>query len=114
MNIQMAKGASFDSVSSVRSPASEVSMATVHVSDLPPGTAEPATTLARRRPDLAEHEDPDPIARFRRPTPGPIEDAALADTDDDLKPARGFMNAVLLAVPLWGLIGLLTWLVVRW
>jgi hypothetical protein len=114
MNIQMAKGASYDSVSSVRSPASEVSMATAHVSDLPPGTAEPAAMLERRSPDLAKYEDPVPIARLRRPTPEPIEDAALTDTDDDVKPARGFMNAVLLSVPLWGLIGLLTWLVVWW
>lgn len=112
MTSQMAKDASYDQVLSVRSPASGVSLATVRVSDLPSGTAEPATMSERRRPDLVDYADTAPIAWLRRPTPGPIEDAALADSNDDLKPGRGFRNAVLLAVPLWGLIGLLIWLVV--
>jgi hypothetical protein len=34
------------------------------------------------------------------------------DTDDDLRTARGFLTGVLLAVPLWGIIGLVIWLVV--
>jgi hypothetical protein len=31
------------------------------------------------------------------------------DSDDDLKPARGFLNGVMLAVPMWAAIGLLIW-----
>jgi hypothetical protein len=34
---------------------------------------------------------------------------AFADTDDDMKPARGILNGVLFAVPMWGAIGLLIW-----
>lgn len=33
------------------------------------------------------------------------------DADDDLKPARGFLNGVMLAVPIWAVIGLLIWFV---
>lgn len=32
---------------------------------------------------------------------------AFADTNDDLKPFRGFVNGVLLAVPLWCVVGFL-------
>lgn len=32
---------------------------------------------------------------------------AFADTDDDMKPARGILNGILFAVPMWGAIGLL-------
>jgi hypothetical protein len=35
----------------------------------------------------------------------------LIDDDDDLRPARGFAIAVLLALPMWGAIGLVIWLV---
>jgi hypothetical protein len=31
------------------------------------------------------------------------------DPDDDLKPARGFINGVMVAVPMWAVIGLLIW-----
>jgi hypothetical protein len=70
----------------VRLFAPEVPLATLQAVDVPAGPQDPAR---------------------------PIEDAALAETDDELKAGRGFSNAILLAVPLWGLIGLLTWLVVR-
>jgi hypothetical protein len=33
---------------------------------------------------------------------------AVADTNDALKPFRGFVNGVLLAVPLWCVVGFLT------
>jgi hypothetical protein len=32
------------------------------------------------------------------------------DTDDDLRTARGFLTGILLAVPMWGMIGLMVWL----
>jgi hypothetical protein len=35
--------------------------------------------------------------------------AVLADTDDDLKPARRFMNGIAIAMPRWCLIGLPDW-----
>jgi hypothetical protein len=35
----------------------------------------------------------------------------LIDDDDDLRPARGFVAAVLLALPMWGAIGLMIWFV---
>ena len=34
---------------------------------------------------------------------------AFTDTDDDMKPARGILNGILFAVPMWGAIGLLIW-----
>jgi hypothetical protein len=34
------------------------------------------------------------------------------DIDDDLRTARGFLNGIVLAVPAWGIIGLVTWLLV--
>jgi hypothetical protein len=43
------------------------------------------------------------IARLPAPRPG---SGALARDDG---PARGFVNAILLALPLWGLIGLGVW-----
>jgi hypothetical protein len=109
----MAKSGSYDSDWPVRPFAPEVSMAIVHTADLPAGSPDPALALERGSPDLAEPEDPAPVAALCRTSPGPIENATTSDTDDDLKPARGFMNATLLSVPLWGLLGLLTWLIVR-
>jgi hypothetical protein len=109
MNILMAKGASHDSVSSVRPSASEASMDIVHVADLPVASLDPAMALQRGRPAPLEHADPTLVAPLRGPSSGPIDDAALTNADDDLKAARGFMNAVLFALPLWGLIALLVW-----
>jgi hypothetical protein len=114
MNIQTAKGASYDSGSSMQPFAPEDSMATVDAVDLPAGPPNPAIVLERGSPDPVEYEDPAPVAALLWPSPRPIEAAALADLDDDLKTARGFTTAILLSVPLWGLIGLLTWLIVRW
>jgi hypothetical protein len=34
-----------------------------------------------------------------------------SDADDDMTPARGIIAGVILAVPLWCLVGLLIWLV---
>jgi hypothetical protein len=38
---------------------------------------------------------------------------AFADTDSDVNPARGIINGVLLAIPLWSVIGLLIWFVLE-
>jgi hypothetical protein len=111
MNTLMAKGASHVSVSSVRPSASEVSMNIVHVADLPAAAPGPAMVLQRSRPTPVDHADSALITPLSRRCSGPIEDSAPPGADDDLKAARGFMNAVLFAVPLWGLIALLIWLV---
>ena len=50
----------------------------------------------------------------REPDFAPIEDATATESDADLKPAQGFLNAVLLSVPFWGLLGVLTWFVLLW
>ena len=54
------------------------------------------------------------IAAFRGPSSAPIGDTAPTDTDDDLKPARGLVNGVLISVPLWVVIVALTWLFLAW
>jgi hypothetical protein len=50
-----------------------------------------------------------------RPVSGSRDLAAdtLADTDGDANPARGIINGVLLAMPLWSVIGLLMWFVLK-
>jgi hypothetical protein len=39
----------------------------------------------------------------------PLAAKLHADPDDDLKPARGLVRAVLFGLPAWGAIGLLIW-----
>jgi hypothetical protein len=80
-----------------------------HVVDLPAAAPDPPMASEPVTPGLVECEGPAVIAAVHRPSAGPLEDAAFADADDDLKPARGFINGVLIAVPMWGLIGLLAW-----
>jgi hypothetical protein len=90
-------------------------MGHVYVAELPAASSDRAMVSGRVSPDLVEYAGPAVIAAFRRPYSRPIVGAALTDADpdpdDDLKVARGFANGVLLAVPMWGLIGLLTWFV---
>lgn len=74
----------------------------------------PAIAIRRGEPDLIEHEDSAFIAAFRGPSSAPIGDTAPTDTDDDLKPARGLVNGVLISVPLWVVIVALTWLFLAW
>jgi hypothetical protein len=109
-NVMTAKGASHHPSSSVRPFVPEVSMSKAPVAYLPVAAPNQAMMLQRTNAELASHEDPIPVASSRQPSSGMLEDASPVDTDDDLKPARGFINGVLLAVPLWGLIGVLTWL----
>ncbi len=49
----------------------------------------------------------------REPDFAPIEDATVTESDADSNPARGFLNAALVAVPFWGLLGILTWFVLQ-
>ena len=44
--------------------------------------------------------------------PGPTADATPADDHDDLNTARGIVNGVIFAVPLWAMLGALVWLLV--
>jgi hypothetical protein len=101
-------------MSSVRPFAPEDSMDNVHVIDLPVAPADTAEALERGGADTAECDDPAPIESLCRKSFEPIKDAAHANTNVDWRPSRGFMNGILLAVPLWGLIGLVTWFVLAW
>jgi hypothetical protein len=108
--IMMAKGASFNSISQVGASAPEVPMARAPIADLPATFPNPAIAMRRGDPDLIEHQDSAFIAPSRRTSSDPIGETAPTDTDDDLKSARGFVNGVLISVPLWGVIVALTWL----
>jgi hypothetical protein len=112
--IMVAKGASYNWISQVRASAPEVSMAKAPIADLPVAFPDPAIAIRRGEPDLIEHEDSAFIAAFRGPSSAPIGDTAPTDTDDDLKPARGLVNGVLISVPLWVVIVALTWLFLAW
>ena len=89
-------------------------MAKAPIADLPGGFPNPAIAMRRGEPDLIEHKDAAFIAPFRGPSSAPIGDMAPTDTDDDLKPARGFVNGVLISVPLWVVIVALSWLFLAW
>ena len=112
--IMMAKGASFNSISQVGASAPEVPMARAPIGDLPATFPNPAIAMRRGDPDLIEHQDSAFIAPSRRTSSDPIGETATTDTDDDLKSARGFVNGVLISVPLWGVIVALTWLFLAW
>jgi hypothetical protein len=47
-----------------------------------------------------------------RPPATPTADATAADGHDDLRTARGIVNGVIFAVPLWAILGTLIWLLV--
>jgi hypothetical protein len=53
--------------------------------------------------------------RRDRPASGSRDLAAdaLSDTDSDVNPPRGIINGVLLAIPLYSVIGLLVWFVLE-
>jgi hypothetical protein len=76
--------------------------------DLPDGraTQERVRACATDPASVLGHAD-------REPDFAPIEDATVTESDADLKPAQGFLNAVLLSVPFWGLLGVLTWFVLQ-
>jgi hypothetical protein len=112
--IMMAKGANSNSISQVGASAPEVPMARAPIADLPLALPNPAIAMRRGETDLIEHKDAALVAPFRRPSSDPIGDTAPTDTDDDLKPARGLVNGVLISVPLWGVIVALTWLFLAW
>jgi hypothetical protein len=80
--------------------------------------------LERRRPGRVEHTNPHVIALLRDPTAldpdappdisGPLQDLGTAGDDlDDLAPAKGILTGLLLALPLWALIGAGAWFLLR-
>jgi hypothetical protein len=112
--IMMAKGASSNSILQVGVSAPEVPMAKAPIADLPVALPSPAVAIRRGEPDLMDHKDSAFIAPFRGSSSAPIGDMAPTDTEDDLKPARGLVNGVLISVPLWVVIIALTWLFLAW
>jgi hypothetical protein len=54
---------------------------------------------------------PDLTMLLERRTSDGVEYDDATDADEEWKPARGFLNGILIATPLWGLIGMLIWLV---
>ncbi|MBN9559944.1 MAG: hypothetical protein J0H14_04335 [Alphaproteobacteria bacterium] len=72
--------------------------------------------IDRRRPGRPEHVSPHliPLLRNAAEAEIPPDDAPVADrTQDDLGPAKGILAGLGLAIPLWGLIGLAVWWVLR-
>jgi hypothetical protein len=69
-------------------------------------TALEATTAVLEGISFARQDCSDVRGPSRAPD---IASDAFANTDDDMKPARGILNGVLFAVPMWGAIGLLIW-----
>jgi hypothetical protein len=54
---------------------------------------------------------PDPGSAFESDSRDRIDSETAALADDDWRPARGFIMGIIMAVPLWCLIGFLSWLV---
>jgi hypothetical protein len=83
-----------------------------HPANLPKAEADAGTTLSdvpdRRRPGRVEHISPTLIPLLREPAQ--FVDTELDTEADTLVAARGIAVAVLLSVPLWGLVGLVAWL----
>jgi hypothetical protein len=76
--------------------------------------------VERRRPGRVEYTNPHVVALLREPTAldldappdisGPFQDLSTADdASDDLAPAKGILAGLLLALPLWALIGAGAW-----
>jgi hypothetical protein len=83
------------------------------MADLEDRQEEPATAAAihnRRRPGRVEYGNWTLIRMLRRPSSGPIEDKALDNINDDSAPFPGIVIGLLISVPIWGLIGLVVWL----
>jgi len=82
------------------------------------------TLVERRRPGRVEFTNPHVVAMLRDPTAldpaaaaeisGPVEDlGTTSDGYDSLASARGIVTGVLLALPLWALIGAGAWFLLR-
>jgi len=72
----------------------------------------------RRRPHRSKHASPHLIPLLRRVSPAnspaPLLENEDADSvDDDLATARGFGVGLLLAVPVWAIIGGVIWLMLH-
>jgi hypothetical protein len=87
-------------------------------------TTDPPTFVERRRPGRVEYSSPQLIEMMRGETrldPSaslttciPFENLGSASDDgDNLSAARGILTGVLLALPLWALIGAGAWFLLR-
>jgi hypothetical protein len=114
MSILMAKSASYDWVTRTRMPAPDVSVDKAFSAGTPVASPNPAVVMQRGSPEPIEYENPPFLAPAHPPSPAPIKDAAPTDGDDYLSSARGFVNGVFIAVPLWIVIGGLTRLFLAW
>ena len=86
-------------------------MNTVQTAEPPKPSHGLAILLERRGTGQVERADAGLVLPLHRPWPGRREDEPAIDADDELRPVRGFVNGILVAMPLWGLIGMLTWFV---
>jgi len=89
------------------------------------GETTPTQTLTeRRRPGRIEYANPHVVALLRDPTAldpaasaevsGPFEDLGTeGDDGDNLAPAKGILTGLVLALPLWALIGAGAWFFLR-
>jgi hypothetical protein len=83
-------------------------------------TAATSTLVERRRPGRIEFTNPHVVALLRDAAgiepaesaelSGPVEDL---DDRDNLAPAKGILTGLLLALPLWALIGAGAWFFLR-
>jgi len=72
-------------------------------------TTAPPVHADRRRPGRTDFANPALIELLRAPS-GKLDAAeASRDRGDDLAPARGIRNGVLLSVPLWSAIAAIAW-----
>ena len=72
---------------------------------------DPPGVIERRRPGRIETISAHLIPLFRRPAPTAKITQVSHETEprDDLAPARGIAFGVVLAIPLWALIGFAAW-----
>jgi hypothetical protein len=78
--------------------------------ELPAAPREAPVIVERRRPGRIEHRNAALIALLRQPPPDSVDDESLEAANADLISARGILIGLLLATPMWGVIGLTIWL----
>jgi hypothetical protein len=86
-------------------------------------TTVPDTFIERRRPGRLEYNSPQLIEMMRAPTkldPAtsvdisiPLQNLGTEDDGDNLATAKGILTGVVLALPLWALIGAGAWFLLR-
>lgn len=76
----------------------------------PAEAAIPAAPNDRRRPGRIDNINPNLLPLLRNPAPPESADADLVGLPcDDLKPAKGIVAAILIALPFWILVALGGW-----